>query len=168
MAIGGAVFAAGRYTITWNSLDLGIMEGDANSPVIDFTGFGEPINNSDAYGRSTIGAIYQGADWFAQWTFLEYKAAVKSALWPFHATFGNMGTIGREYTDTLAQALVFTVVAGTAAATAGPSTITASKACLAPNFNPRILYGPKLRTIPCRMQLFPFVSASNNVYFTET
>lgn len=167
MAIGGAVFAAGRYSVVWNSLALGLMEGDSGLPTLSRINHAEPINNTDAYGKSIIGAIHQGADWACQFTCIEYQAAVLATLWPFSALLGTLGTIGEEYTDR-AQSLVLTAAAGTPAVISGPATITAPKAMLAPNVPMQYVLGPTLRKIPIKLQLFPTLVAGVPTCFTQT
>lgn len=163
-SINGATFIAGQYTVTYNGVAMGIMEGDDGVPTIEQTSHGEEIRNTDAYGKSLIDVIYQGADWFAQYMCMEYKAGPISAFWPFGAV-GVMGVIGRIEQD-LAAALVLTAIAGTPAA-ASPATLTAAKAILAPGFNTKLLYGPTLRKVPIRQVLLPYVSGST-IWFSQT
>jgi hypothetical protein len=155
MSIGGAVFTAGQYTVSWNSVALGIMEGDASVPTIQHQNKAEPLANTDKFGKSTLTAFYQGADWFAQFTCGEYKAGVITAWWPFGA-MGVMGVVSRSYWD-MAQFLVLTAVAGTPAATANNlNSLSAGEAILAPGYNTQILLGPTWRKVPIRQQLFPY------------
>jgi len=152
--IGGETLICGQYTVTWNSNALGVMLGDSGLPTIENSNKGEPVANTDAYGKTTIDAIYQGGDYFASMTCLEYKANTIAAWWPF-GSLGVMGTIGRLYYN-LSQPLVLTAVAGTPAASS-PATLTASKAILAPGFSSRLLFGPTLRNVPLRFQLLPYL-----------
>ena len=165
MAIGGAVFIAGAYTITWNSLAIGICLGDEQSPVLEYTSLGRPIDNTDRYGRSRIEGIYQGGNWFAQYTALEYKTGPIAVAFPYGA-IGVMGTIGRLWSD-IAQALVLTSTAGTPAAST-PATLTASKVILAENFPVRLLYGPVLRSVPIRQTVLPYTSGASDIWFSQT
>ncbi len=147
---------------------LGLMQGDAGVPTLSHTNKAQPIDSTDAYGRATIDSIHLGIDWFIAFTAMEYsKAGVMAAWFPWHATLGKMGVIGRLYFS-LAQALVMTAIAGTPAATS-PATLTASKSIGAPNFNTQILFGPVLRTLPMRLQLFPYIVSSSEVgHFSTT
>lgn len=143
---------------------MGIMEGDAGVPTIESTNHAEPVNNSDAYGKSLLDAIYQGGDYFASFQCMEYRTGSIAAFWPFGA-MGVMGVIARLYFD-MSAALVLTAIAGTPAA-ATPATLTASKSILAPGFNGRLLYGPTLRKVPIRLALLPFTSTGVR-WFTQT
>ncbi len=166
MAIGSAVFIAGAYTLTWNSLSIGICLGDEQSPLIEYTNFQKPVDNSDRYGRSLIETIYTGGNWVAQYTALEYKAATISTSSPFGPGLGIMGIIARLGSD-MAQSLIFTSTVGTPAATA-PATLTAAKAILAPNWNLRLVFGPTLRMVPIRQILLPYDSGGSVYWATST
>lgn len=166
MSFNSSVFAAGPYAVTFNSSSLGLFVGDLQAPTVEVQTKTQPIDNSDKYGRTTLGALHQGADAFFQGTFMEWNTAQKAALWPF-GVLGVVGTHGGDLYD-LAQALVLTAQAGTPAATSGPATLTASKACLAPNFNTRFLFSSVLREVPIRLQLFPYLNVSTPVHFTTT
>jgi hypothetical protein len=166
MPVGGETLVVGPYTATWNSVALGVFEGDAGLPSLEHQAAGEDVGNTSAYGRTVIDSVYLGANWFSSFTCIEYKAGPISAFWPYHATLGRLGTIG-VLLYTLSQALVLTAVAGTSAATA-PATLTASKSILLPGFTPRIMFGPKLRTVPLRMRLFPYDSAGAIIHFSQT
>ncbi|MDE2097165.1 MAG: hypothetical protein KGL39_07955 [Patescibacteria group bacterium] len=151
MPLGGEELIDGQYTVTWNSSAAGIMEGDAGVPTIEQVNYGEAVNNTDAYGKTTIDSIFQGADWFAQFTCLEAPKGL-ALFWPF-GTFGTMGVIGRLYYG-MAESLILAAIAGTPASSS-PASVTATKAILAPGFNTRLLYGPTLRKTPIRMILLP-------------
>lgn len=165
MPIGNAVFMAGAYTITWNSLALGIMRGDEQSPVLEYTALGRAIDNTDRYGRTRIDGIYQGGNWRATYTCEEYKAGPIAAAFPFGA-IGVLGVIGRLWSD-IAQSLVLTSTAGTPAV-ATPATLTASKVLLAENFPVRLLFGPILREVPMQQMLLPYTQASTDIWFSQT
>lgn len=145
------------------------MEGDAGLPTITQQSKAEAVANTDAYGKSTIDAIAQGADYFAQFTCLEYRTGVIACWWPFGA-LGVMGLIGRLY-YTLSAPLVMTAIAGTPAA-ASPATLTATRSILAPGFSSSLLFGPTLRKVPIRLQLFPYLTAAGGTttpgWFTTT
>lgn len=165
MPIGAATFIDGAYTLTWNSVAIGICLGDEQSPLLEYTPLQKPIDNTDRYGRSLIETIYTGGNWVAQYTALEYKAGPIGAAFPF-GSLGVMGIIGRLGSD-IAQALVFTSTAGTPAAST-PATITAAKAIIAPNWNVRLLYGPTLRMVPIRQILLPYTSAGSDIWLSQT
>lgn len=164
MPAGGETIIAGQYTVTWNGVSVGMMEGDAGVPTLEQTSHAELISNTTTYGKSAIDGFYQGADWFASFTCLEYKPGSVAAFWPY-GLMGQMGIISRSL-FALSAPLVLTVVAGTPAA-GSPNTISANNAILAPGFNGRLLYGPTLRKVPIRQILFPFNSGSIT-WFTQT
>lgn len=122
------------------------------------------VNRSDAYGDTLIDTIVRGADWSLVCEAMEYKAGPIAAVGQI-ASMGTLGIIGRLGSD-IAQALVLTATAGTPAATT-PATLTASKALLAPNANPRILFNSELRRVPLRFALLPYDS-SGIKFFTMT
>src|SRR5689334_14423085 len=93
------------------------------------------------WGGVALG-IQEGAGGFMSMTLEEYKAGPISAWWPYSATLGRMGVIGRLMYS-ISAALVLTAVAGTSASTS-PATLTASKAILLPGFGTRLMYGPTL------------------------
>jgi len=156
MAAGGEAFAAGAYTVTWDSVPMGLFGGDDESPVIESPDVKtEPINNTSIYAKMTIDEVYQGADAVAGFTCLEWDGGVLNALYPYGATAGEIGVIATLLFD-LSQPMIFTVVAGTAASVTGPSDITAQHAFPIPGTTPRISFAPRLRRIPLRFRFFPY------------
>jgi hypothetical protein len=153
MPVGGETIICGQYTVTWNSVALGIMQGDAGLPTIEHSYVEEPIANTDAYGKTVIDGVYQGVNVFASMTCMEYRAGSIAAWWPF-STLGRLGVIGRLLYD-MSSPLVLTAIAGTPAA-ASPATLTASKTILAAGFGTRLLFGPTVRTVPLRFRLYPY------------
>lgn len=164
---GNEVLIAGQYTLTYNGVAVGMTEGDAGSPTIEQTVHSEPVNNSSTYGKSRIEDFYLGADWFASFTCLEYRAGSIACFWPFGA-MGVMGIISRAMSG-LAAALVLTAVTGTPAQVAASyNTVTAPLAILAPGFNARLLFGPTLRKVPIRQVLYPANISSVVAWFSTT
>jgi hypothetical protein len=118
----------------------------------------EMVNQTDAYGDSVIDAVYRGGNWFIQFTSKAYKAGSITPFWPW----GSLGVLlttaaplGRLASD-VAAATVLTAVANTPAA-AAPATLTASKSILAPNSPARLLFDSRVRNVPVRLQLLPYV-----------
>ena len=142
-------FVAGRYTGTWNAVDMGLQE---NGFMLSGQSSEELIAKSDAYGDTVLDTIYRGANWFMEFTALGYKAGTIAPLWPF-ATFGSLGLVGR-LGSSLAQSLVLTSTAGTPAATS-PTTLTATLAKLAEGFDARLMFDSSLRKVPMRMRMLP-------------
>lgn len=155
----------GQFTVTYNSVALGIFEGDAGSPGIERINHGAPIANTDAYGKTMLDYIYQGVDYVFSGVCMEYKAGPIAAWYPWSATAGALGTIGRlAYAVSLA--LVLTAVSGTPAA-ATPATLTASRAIIPPTDTSKIMFGPMVRTVPLRLQLLPYTSGSV-IFYSQT
>ncbi len=166
MSIGSESLVSGPYTVTWNSVDLGVQEGDSGLPRLEHSTKAEAIANTSAYGKSTIDEIEQGADFFISMTLIEYKTGPKAAFWPYSAVLGRMGVTGRLLYS-ISQALVLTAVAGTSAS-ASPATLTAAKTILMPGFSTSLVYGPTLRKVPIRFRLYPSIVSANGCWFTET
>jgi len=68
---------------------------------------------------------------------------------------GVIGQVGVLYTN-ICGVLTLTAVAGTTAA-ATPATFLANKAIIAPNYAIRRALASKLRKVPMRLQLLPYV-----------
>lgn len=151
-------FIAGPYTLTYNAQTLGIVEDAINmelTPVVD------PIVG-DNLGGSIQDGVYRGGNMYLDMVLQEYNAAgALAAFWPYADAYGKIGTPGVLLSG-VAKALVLTAVAGT---TATPATITANKAVLAPNFPVRMLFGSRLRNVPLRFQLLPFLDTAVNYWW---
>ncbi len=95
----------------------------------------------------------QGADMDVGADLIEYNAAaVATLMWPLGAIW-NMGVIGILDSGKW-QSLILTAVAGTPAA-ATPATLTMARSILKENFPVKLLFAPKLRTVPIRMRVYP-------------
>jgi len=151
-------FVAGPYTVTYDGDSLGILEDAAPLDIlnsqIEITG--------DNEGDTIQDTITRGNRLYLEMVLQEFDAAgAAAAFWPWSATFGVLGQVGRLGTG-IALPLVLTAVAGT---TATPATITCSKALLAPNFNVRTLIGTRLRQVPIRFLLFPYTHSGAKKFF---
>lgn len=124
------------------------------------------INRSDAFGDMMIDTIYRGADWGMQAQAMEaWLTGVLDAAYPF-AALGVVGLIGRLGSN-IATALVLTATAGTPAA-ASPASLTATKAKLAPNSQPRFSFNSELREVPFRMVFYPYDAGSGVIRHFST
>jgi hypothetical protein len=74
--------------------------------------------------------------------------------------------IGIRASD-VASAVVLTSTPNTPAATA-PATLTATYAILAPGQQSTLLFNSKLRRVPIFLQLLPYTSGSNVVWYSST
>lgn len=149
-------YVAGGYSSTYNSLDLGVTQRGFE---LEWSTFEEPVIG-DNMGDTPQDGVYTGASAFVNVVLQEYNAsAASSAFWPWSASFGTLGLVGRMKWD-LSHSLVLTAVSGTRAASIGPSTVTFPAAVLAANFPVRMLFGPTLRNVPLRMQAFPYYAGA--------
>lgn len=174
------VFVAGRYSGAYNSLDVGITR-DGFELTIDTEL--EDIGETDAWGRTVLDALFQGANCFVQFVSTAWKSGSLAAFYPWGGALGGAGVLGVLYDSTqtakapiatLASAaalpLVLTSTAGTPAAQTGPiaNTLTASYALLAKNNNSRLLFNSKLREVPVRLRLYPYSSGGITRWFSYT
>lgn len=165
-------FIAGHYNGTYNAVAVGVtkegftLETNVKQEVVDET---------DAYGGSTLDFVHRGSDAFLEFVCRAFKAG---AITPFYP-WGSLGVVATaaapigRLASTVAQAMVITGATGTAAqdATDGGTVIaslTASKAILAPNFNGKLLFNSKLREVPIRLQLLPTITTGDLKYFVTT
>lgn len=155
-------FVSGAYSSAYNSVSVGITQGGFE---LQQESRGEDIAESDVYGRTIIDSVYQGGNVYLQFESLAYKAGSISPFWPW-STLGRLGIIGRLASD-VAVAMVLTATAGTPAA-AAPATLTGSKSILSANYNGRLLFHSRLRTVPVRLQLLPYDSGGNIIWFSTT
>lgn len=165
MALG--TFVAGRYSATYSGADVGVTKDPGYE--LQQTSKVELIDDTDAWAKSIIDWVYQGGDVFLQFTSREYKAGSIAAFWPY-GSMGVMSTaaapIGR-LASAIAGNIVLTATANTPAA-AAPASLTGSLVLLAPNFDARLLYYPKLREVPIRLSLLPSLSSGTTTWFTQT
>jgi hypothetical protein len=156
---------AGRYSGAIAGADAGIAENGYNLVIIPHA---ERIAESDAYGQTLFELIYRGVDVGLIYDGLEYKGTVGTsgplgAIWPWGATFGTMGVIGR-LGSAIAYSVILTATAGTPAAST-PATLTAPRAIISPGFNVNLLFNSKLRKVPIRFDCMPNDSV---VHFSTT
>ncbi len=139
----------GPYTVTYNSVDIGLMEGPLTNSSINHG----IVRRASRYGDSGISGIYTGGDNFVQIILKEWTTAVKSILYPW-GTIGQSGVIGRALED-LASALVLTAIVGTPARTNGPVTRTYAKALMTEEHNLDVLMGNVERNVPVVLRCWP-------------
>lgn len=150
-------FIAGPSTSTYDTSTLGQIEDGYD---LEWVTFADEIRG-DNFAQALQEIIYRGTDAAINYIMLEYnQAGAQKAFWPYHATFGTMGQVGRIVASgigasaALAKSLVLTAVAGTTAA-AVPATLTGARTILAPGFPIRTLFGNRLRRLPLRQILLP-------------
>jgi hypothetical protein len=161
---------SGPYHATWSAEYIGVTEDGFE---LEHTFYSEPIRG-DNLGDSIQDEVMRGQDVYVNFTLMEWRIAsfadgvgdpLGSIYWPFDrsgfnpvGSVGNVGVTGdsrAEYSDNL----VLTAQALTPAA-ANPATITFGGAILAANFPVRILYASRIRRIPMRMIVYPYVPVS--------
>lgn len=153
-------FIAGPYTGTYNSLTLGQSRDGYN---LQFSPRYEEVIG-DNFAEAVQELIYRGVNAYWDTILQEYNAAAAaSAFWPW-AAMGVVGQVGRIMGSAIgaaaavAKQMQLQVVAGTTAAAfgaAGPATLTIAAAILAPNMNVSMVFAPRLRSVPIRMQALP-------------
>lgn len=154
-------FITGRYTTTYNTVDVGIQEEGFE---LGMQTKEDVIEKSDAFGDMIIDTIYRGVNWTLMFTGLAYKSGTYTPFYPFGA-LGTVGIISRLGSD-LAVALVMSAVSGTPAA-ATPASLTATKSKLAENYDGKLLFNSRLRTVPIRQRFLPYDSGSGVIkHFT--
>lgn len=148
-------FIAGQYTVTYGT-SPGSVGQIKDGIRLTHTVFKQLITG-DNMADSPQDAVWRGMECFAQYTLLEYNAAkALSVMWPYGASYGTMGVIGRT-DQNLAEPLILTALAGTPAAST-PASLTASKAILAEGYPLELLFAPALREVPIRQRLYPNTS----------
>lgn len=163
MALG--TFIAGRYSCTYNAVSVGITKDGYD---LSQQAKGEVLNETDSYGETTLDWVYRGSECFLQFTSREYMAGSLSAFWPY----GSPGFITSAATpiglwaSSLAKSIILTSTANTSAA-AAPASLTATGAILAPNYDARLLFDSRIRNVPVRLQLLPYMS-TNLVHYSTT
>jgi len=156
----GLTLIAGRYTVTWNAVALGVLESNGSTdPALELSYLSEPVNQTDLWGDADLDHLIRGSQAFCQLICKEYKTGSIGAAWPF-GTPAIAAPVGVYMGANYAQALVLTAISGTTAS-ASPATVTATYACLAPNTPLHLLYGPTLRKVPIRWQLLPYTSSGD-------
>ena len=154
-------FLAGAYTVTHGGATIGQING--GTTIEHFVN--KQLVTGDNQGLSPQDAVFQGEEVFMEMQLMEYDLAqAKLAFWPYAATFGVAGIVGRlDVQSALTKTIVLTAVAGTPADTLNePQSLTAGRAILAEGFPVRMLFAPRTREIPLRFRLY---QQANGNYF---
>lgn len=160
-------FIAGRYVAQYGGVALGQT---AEGIRLSHKFFTREIKG-DAGAETVQDEINRGCEVMLDMRLIEADlAAVKAAIWPWAATYLDMGVMGAlAVGSNKAKTITLTAVAGT---TAVPASITFPLCMLAGGFPVDTLFGPDLREYPMRMRVFPgeVVSAGNSlgVFGTQT
>jgi len=153
-------FIAGAYnvTITDANKDLGQLQ---DGVTLTFRRYYEEVRG-DNFAQGVQELITRGLDCFMDMVLLEFDAeGAIFAYWPEGGLdFGATGIPGRVVTTDigptprLASSLTLGAIAGTTAAE-NILSLGVFSAILAPGFDVSLLFAPRLRIVPLRLQLFP-------------
>lgn len=147
-------FIAGRYSATYDAVDVGITR--AGYRLLQSV-FYENIEETDVYARTLIDMIYQGGNCSMVYMAREYKPGSVLPFWPYGGGFGALMSatlpIARRASDA-ADAFVLTSTANTPAA-ATPASLTCTYAILAPGQR-ETLFNSQTRELPTELQLLPY------------
>lgn len=162
---------AGRYSATYNSVDVGITAEPGYK--LSFTYDLENVEKTDAWASNVIEQIYLGVSRMSlDFISKEYKAGPLTSVSPFTSwaptgaqTFSS-GLVGRRATD-LALACVMTSTASTPAAST-PATMTFTYAIMHEGVPVDLLFGPRVRNVPVRYRILPYANSGAATYFTAT
>lgn len=167
-------FIAGPYDMSYTP-----PAGDLSSLGITQDGFEvQWVNHADLIrgdnlGESIQDGVWRGGDCYIECMCEEFDAAAlygahgnaPSAMWPGSTNFGRHGQVGRLLSG---MAGMLTLTRTSALTTASPTTITAAKAILANGHVVRSKWATRLRTVPLRFLLLPYISSGNKVWFVPS
>lgn len=164
-------FIAGQYTATYATKAVGqTADGYRMSH-----SFFKRLVTGDLAGDTPQDGIYRGREQMIGFTIIEAdEAAVADIVEPYADTSGDLLELGKigifdiqgdqgdggSPSARPCKQLVLTAVTGTAAADAGPATITLPFCIIAENYPIEQLYAPDLRDIPIRMRIYPDMANS--------
>lgn len=173
MAIGS--FVAGRYNGLFMARggalqDLGVMDDPGYR--LSLTPNLENISNTDAFADSVIDTVFRGLNGVLDFTCLEWKGGPLRALNQFSATpflptgnnqfgIGVLGQIGSNSQS----AIILSSTTGTPAEIA-PATITFPQVSFHEGFDFGWMFNTRLRKLPMRFRMLPYVVATNLKTFT--
>ncbi len=147
-------FVVGSYSATWNGTNIGVVEDGFS---LDWVSRGEAIR-ADVSGDEAIDGVYRGVGMTISCILSEWdEAGAQAMFWPWAATLGEVGVIGRLY-STIAKQLVLTKCANNEAV---PTSLTFPKTLIEPGFNVQTLLANKHRKIPVRLLVLPTGMDSN-------
>lgn len=176
-------FAAGPYTAS-NTPMLAGVAGSPETINLSEDGWrsririlGEPIERSDAYGRSLIDSVFQGCRGILTTTFIEWRASMLKMTYPWAyvlpltatkwVVVNTTAAMGRLASDN-ASSLILTAVANSPAATYGPATATFGKVIAAPDQDIEFYYGPGHRKYSMNFDLLLYASSSDYILYSAT
>lgn len=147
------VYIAGAYTATYKGLSLGVVDDGFE---LDY---GAEIENvtGDNF-RSRQDGVFQGIEGAIRCILNEpSKAGVLGLIWPYDATLGKTGVIGRLMSS-MAGPLVLTACAGTSAS---PSSITVARAVI---WTDRVItkFASSQRKVPVVIAALPVASSGGD------
>lgn len=159
-------FIDGAYGGTYDAVSIGPTE---NGFRLRKSVSGRTIEESDQYGGTLLDYFYRGGSCRLSCDAMEYKPGTIAPFWPWGAmgqVITSANPIGRRASD-VAKAVVLTSTANTPAA-AAPASLTATYAIVAPGQDLNLDFHTVLRTVPIILQLLPYASSGNTVWFVLT
>ena len=139
-------YIAGAYSATYDGAAIGQIEDGFEIE------YGQVVQDimSDMF-RAREDGVFQGIEYLVRFVLMEPTlAGVARLIWPWSATVGQTGVIGRLMT-TLADPLILTACSGT---TAAPATLTFTRAVI---WTDRITskYASEQRKVPVTVAVLP-------------
>lgn len=158
-------FVAGPYTATFNSVTLGQLELD--SLKVTFTN-GQDDITGDNFGEAIQDGVYRGGNCYLDMMCLEYDSLITAlAGHPYIATPGIVGTLGSLISAASMKTLVLTKLYSSGT-TVSPATLTSTAAAIPRGFPLEYLMAPKLKRVPLRLQLYPYIASSVKYFYQVT
>lgn len=158
---------SGAYSLTYNSSDVGILEGQ---PRLVYR-MGGINHTAHLFGANVIEIVDTGIEsMFVIFTPKNWNAVTKGIFWPF-GTMGDYGKAFRNASDYRLKSLVFTAEPGSPAATKGPVTRTFPLAGLAVGQNLEMAMGGAERNVTVVMQVLAGAESPgshSSLYFIDT
>jgi hypothetical protein len=154
-------FIAGAYSAYWgasatDNTRLGMIEDGFD---LSYSKQGELIL-TDTGGDTPMNGVYKGVDMTVSFTLTELNlAGVNSLLWPFSATRGELGAIGR-LDSVMAQPLVLTACYPPSAGATIPATITFHATLIENEADIMITHGNRHRKAAVTMRVYPVAIAA--------
>ncbi|VTT96563.1 unnamed protein product [Gemmataceae bacterium] len=160
-------FVAGSATGALASVALGLMKDGYKIQTVTKA---QAIDETDGFAQTTLDFIYRGQDAFVAFQCRAWKAGPKLAIVPWTGVLGKISSAAvpvSSLASAVARTLVLTATANTPAAL-DPATLTAPGSILVPGFQAEWALDSRLREVPVRLQLLPYVSGSDLWHFALT
>lgn len=162
--MGLGTFRPGHYAMTYDAVACGLVTSGGQN--LRWRPSKKKINNTSIYGDTLIDGIFRGMSGVQLLvTFKEWNAAVRSIIWPYTATFGDLGVIGVMDSDKAKQ-IVLTAQTNSPAAANGPTPFTAAKCILSDLNDVNMIFGPDETDMPILFDLLLYDDSGTKRFFT--